>query len=227
MAGPAKMLVSSIGTVHTASDMAMNAAKRRGKFPVTSNTPGIPLMINDKHLALGAMVFLGIHASASWADPGFMARARVISATPVYQTVSTPRQECWNESAAQPPRGGNTAGAVIGAITGGLLGATVGKGNGKVAAGAVGAATGAVVGDRWNNGGGPQEVQRCRTVEDTQQQMIGYDVAYQYQGRQFATRLPYAPGPWLLLRVNLQVAPPQPGMGPGPREEDDRGDDGE
>ena len=184
-------------------------------------------MINNKHFALGAIVLLGIHASVSWAGPGFIARARVISATPVYQTVSAPRQECWNETTAQAPSGGNTAGAVIGAITGGLLGATVGKGNGKVAAGAVGAATGAVVGDRWNNGGGPQEVQRCRTVEGTQQQMIGYDVTYQYQGRQFATRLPYAPGPWVLLRVNLEVAPHQPGMGPGAREEDDHGDDGE
>ena len=220
------MLVLNIGTDQTVSASATSVARQRGKFPVTVKILEV-IMINDKFLALGTLILLGLHASASWAGPDFMARARVISATPVYQTVSTPRQECWNETAAQPPGGGNTAGAVIGAITGGLLGATVGKGNGKVAAGAVGAATGAVVGDRWNNGGGPQEVQRCRTVEDAQQQMIGYDVTYQYQGRQFAARLPYAPGPWLLLRVNLEVAPRQPGMGPGPREEGGHGDDGE
>ena len=184
-------------------------------------------MTNDKYLSIGALVLLGLHASVSSADSGFITRARVISATPVYQAVSSPRQECWNETTAQPASGGNTAGAVIGAITGGLLGATVGKGNGKVAAGAVGAATGAVVGDRWNSGSSTQEVQRCRTVEDPQQQMIGYDVTYQYQGRQFATRLPYAPDPWLLLRVNPQVAPPQLGTEPGPREEDDHRDDAE
>lgn len=143
----------------------------------------------------------------------FLVRARVVSSTPVYESVNEPRKECWTESSGYETRSyrsNNTGGSVIGAIAGGLLGATVGKGNGRVAAAAVGAATGAVVGDRWNDGerrtSYPQQVERCRTTDNVRQVLNGYDVRYRFEGREFATRLPYDPGEWLSLKVSFAVA---------------------
>lgn len=155
------------------------------------------------------------------ADPGrydgdgFVTRARVLSSTPIYDTVNEPRRECWTETAGYETRsyrdGNDHGGAILGAIAGGLLGSTVGKGNGRVAAAAVGAATGAVVGDRWNGGGTryeetrPRQVERCRVQDNYRQVISGYDVRYRFQGRVYATQLPYNPGKWLTLNGNFSV----------------------
>lgn len=146
---------------------------------------------------------------------GFTARAKVLASTPVYDTINEPRRECWTETVGYDTRsvrdGSNTGGAVLGAIAGGLLGATAGKGNGKVAAAAVGAATGAVVGDRWNDRGGSyaheeRPVERCRVTDNYRRDIVGYDIVYRYNGRDYTTRLPHDPGKWLDLDVNLSVA---------------------
>jgi len=149
---------------------------------------------------------------------GFTARAQVLSSTPIYDTISEPRRECWTETSGYETRsyrdGNNTGSTVLGAIAGGLIGSTVGKGNGKVAAAAVGAATGAVVGSRWNNGStryesSPRQVERCRTNDDYRQVVSGYDVRYRFQGREYNTRLPNDPGKWLTLNVSFSVAEDQ------------------
>ena len=102
-----------------------------------------------------------------------------VSATE-YRTIDHPRQECWNEQAAQPGNGG-IGGAILGGITGGLLGNQVGRGNGQIAATAVGAATGAVVGDRISGNAGYGTVQRCRTVIDQERIAIEPVRRYYYQ----------------------------------------------
>lgn len=153
------------------------------------------------------------------AGPGngdrYTTRARVLASVPVYETINEPRRECWTETVGYETRSyrdGNSAGsAILGAIAGGLLGSTVGKGDGRVAAAAVGAATGAVVGDRWSKSGTryesvPQQVERCRVQDDYRQVVTGYDVRYRFEGREYTTRLPYDPGPWLTLNVNFSVA---------------------
>lgn len=149
---------------------------------------------------------------------GFTTRAKVLASTPVYDTINEPSRECWTETVGQETRsyreGSNTGGAILGAIAGGLIGSTVGKGDGKVAAAAVGAATGAVVGDRWKDGGTryesvPQQVERCRSHDNFRQVVSGYDVRYRFQGREYSTRLPYDPGPWLTLNVSFSVAQDQ------------------
>lgn len=149
---------------------------------------------------------------------GFIARAQVLSSTPVFDTINEPRRECWTETVGHESRsyrdGNNTGSTVLGAIAGGLIGSTVGKGNGKVAAAAVGAATGAVVGSRWNNGGSryessPRQVERCRTTDNYRQVVSGYDVRYRFQGREYNTRLPNDPGKWLTLNVSFSVAEDQ------------------
>lgn len=146
---------------------------------------------------------------------GFVTRARVISSTPIYDTVNEPRRECWTETVGHETRSyrdsNGNGGAILGAIAGGLLGSTVGKGGGRVAAAAVGAATGAVVGDRWNDGGvryesHPRQVERCRVEDNYRQVLNGYDVRYRFQGRDYSTHLPYDPGKWLTLNGNFSVA---------------------
>ena len=160
-------------------------------------------------LLMGASAAQAAHPK----NDDLLVRARVISSHPIYESVNTPRKECWNESSSGETRGyrgNNTTGSIIGAVAGGLLGSTVGKGNGKVAAAAVGAATGAVVGGRWNSGerysSYPKQVERCHTTDNFRQVVNGYDVRYQFQGREYGTRLPYDPGEWLTLKVNFTVA---------------------
>jgi uncharacterized protein YcfJ len=142
-----------------------------------------------------------------------MVRARVISSAPVFQTVNEPKTECWSESVAYESRRRHegSGGAVVGAIAGGLLGSTVGKGNGRVAAAAIGAATGAVVGDRIDSRyeRAPRQVERCQTTDNLRRVVNGYDVRYRYQGREYATHLPYDPGKYLNLRVSFEVAEDQ------------------
>lgn len=151
---------------------------------------------------------------------GFTAQARVISSTPIYDSINEPRRECWTETVGYETRSyrgdNNTGGAILGAIAGGLIGSTVGKGDGKVAAAAVGAATGAVVGDRWNDGdrryeSRPRQVERCQVRDNYRQVITGYDVRYRFQDREYTTRLPYDPGRWLTLNVSFSVADDQRG----------------
>lgn len=169
----------------------------------------------------GLAAMLALAAGTALADHGhrFSERAKVLSSTPVYERVSEPRRECWTEYEGRETyrSGNNTGGAILGAVVGGLVGSTVGKGDGKVAAAAVGAATGAVIGDRWNDRGGyryeERPVERCRVSESHRQEIVGYDVVYRYNGRDYATRLPYDPGRWIDLEVSIAVA----GAGRGDR----------
>lgn len=156
-----------------------------------------------------------VHAGPRGDGDGFVVQARVLSSTPIYDTINEPRRECWTETVGYERTsvrdGSNTGGAILGAIAGGLLGSTVGKGNGKVAAAAVGAATGAVVGDRWKDGdrryeSRPRQVERCQVHDNYRQVVSGYDVRYRYEGREYSTRLPYDPGKWLALNVSFTVA---------------------
>jgi uncharacterized protein YcfJ len=138
--------------------------------------------------------------------------SRVVERT---EQVNQPQQECRNEvvqvQTQNQERG--IGGALIGGVAGGLLGHTVGKGNGNTAATAVGAVVGALVGDRMQNDNGnaaqtsEQVVQRCRMVDRFVTRVAGYEVTYEYQGREYTTLLPRNPG----VRLNLQVKlSPQP-----------------
>lgn len=166
-------------------------------------------------LAAALLAASGVAAAGHGHGDGFVARAKVLASVPVYETVNEPRQECWTETVGYETRRapGNTGGAILGGIAGGLLGSTVGSGDGKVVAAAVGAATGAVIGDRWNGGARttsvPQQVERCRSVDNFRQVVSGYDVRYRFQGREYTARLPYDPGPWLNLNVSFSVAEDQ------------------
>lgn len=141
-----------------------------------------------------------------------LVRAKVVSATPIYETVNEPRTQCWTETVGYEtrtyPSANNTGGAVVGAIAGGLLGSAFGKGSGKVASAAVGAATGAVIGDRWYDGrtvSGPRQIERCETTDNFRQIVTGYDVRYRFHGEEYVTRMPYDPGSFVSLQVSFAV----------------------
>jgi uncharacterized protein YcfJ len=131
----------------------------------------------------------------------------VVSAVPVVQQVLVPRQVCSHQQVVQPqPSGG---GALVGAVVGGLLGNTIGHGFGRAAATGVGMVAGAAVGNSIEGGGhGPQAVQHCTTQNTYENRTVGYNVTYEYAGRQHSVQLPYDPGP----TVRLQVTP----VGSGP-----------
>jgi len=127
---------------------------------------------------------------------------RVISSTPAVQQVAVPRQVCTTQTVMQqqPSSGG---GAVVGAIVGGLLGNTIGGGMGRAAATGVGVVAGAAIGDQVANGQRQQAMQQCSTQTTYENRTVGYNVVYEYAGKQFTTQMPYDPGP----TVRLQVSP--------------------
>ncbi len=176
--------------------------------------------------------------------------AQVVSATPIMDRVSAPRQECFMEQVptySEPARvveapryapsstastGTTGAGAVLGAIIGGVVGHQFGNSSGGRDRGTV---AGAVVGGLIGNGiessnsasatsptyaqgvqpaynsapvqTGTRSVERCRTVNDSREQISGYNVTYRYGNQQYSTRLPYDPGQ--TMRVRVQVTPEQ------------------
>jgi len=129
--------------------------------------------------------------------------AKVLSATPVVQQVSVPRQVCsTQEVLVQQPKSG--AGAVVGAIVGGALGSAAGgHGAGRAAATVIGAVGGSVVGDRIE--GSPdaelRSVQNCTTQNIYENRTVAYNVVYEYAGKQYTAQMPHDPGPTLALQI--------------------------
>ena len=132
-------------------------------------------------------------------------QGRVLSATPVVQQVGVPQQVCGNETVYSGNRTSG-AGAVIGALVGGAAGNGIGKGHGRTAATALGVLGGAVIGNQIEGNGQPQyqNVQRCNTETYYENRTVGYDVVYEYAGRQYTTRTQTDPGRW--IAVNVQPA---------------------
>jgi uncharacterized protein YcfJ len=102
-----------------------------------------------------------IAASAASAEAfDFTDEAQVVAATPIYETINQPTQDCWNDAGAPvtttrtyiDPPGRSYGGAAIGGVAGGVLGNQMGSGNGRIATTAAGAAVGAIAGDQIDNG---------------------------------------------------------------------------
>ncbi|AMX02167.1 glycine zipper 2TM domain-containing protein [Microbulbifer thermotolerans] len=182
-----------------------------------------------KQLLVAALVagLVGFSACASAGDSGYYPHdgydyARVVSATPVYTDVQvqTPRTQCWDEQVAyrQPA---SPAGAVIGGLIGAAVGNKLGKnrhrGHGyrhrhdRGASTVAGAAVGALVGHQISSANAPTHYvteQRCQVVEEvtTRRELIGYDVRYRYNGREYLTRTDRHPGDRIRVRVDVTPA---------------------
>jgi uncharacterized protein YcfJ len=131
---------------------------------------------------------------------------KVISSIQVIQQVSVPRQVCTQEQVAvQANKSG--AGAAMGAIAGGVLGNQVGGGSGKAAATALGIFGGAIFGDKIEGAPAPQTqtVQNCTTQTILENRVSGYNVTYEFNGKQYNVQLPRDPGP--TIKLNVSPAP--------------------
>jgi uncharacterized protein YcfJ len=153
-------------------------------------------MTMNKLLTLSALMLAAGSSMAQ--DVG-----RVISSTPVVQQVGVPRQVCSTEQVTvQSQKSG--AGAVMGAIAGGAVGNQIGRGGGNAAATVLGLVGGAILGDKIE--GSPpdqvQNVQRCTTQTVYENRTVGYNVAYEFGGKQYTVQLPQDPGPTIALQVS-------------------------
>ncbi len=131
-------------------------------------------------------------------------QGRVLSSQAVIQQVAMPRQVCNNQQVAvQGQKSG--AGGMMGAIAGGAIGNNVGAGSGRALATMIGVIGGAMTGDRIE--GAPpaqmQTVQNCNTQTFYENRTSGYNVVYEYNGKQYNVQMPNDPGQF----VQLQVTP--------------------
>lgn len=129
-------------------------------------------------------------------------QGRVISSTPIIQQFGIPQQVCSTETVYNGQRK-TGAGAVLGAIAGGAAGNAIGGGSGRAAATAIGVIGGALLGNEVEGPGTPRydNVQHCVTETRYENRTVGYDVIYEYAGRQYSTRTTSDPGAWIALTV--------------------------
>lgn len=168
-------------------------------------------------ICLATLLAAGVQAQT------FNDTARVRTVNPQYENVSVPRNECTNQWMTDPQPAAssrNYGGLAIGGVAGAVLGHQIGGGRGRDAATAVGAIVGALTGEQLANqngwGGGYQQasplqqrqVQSCRTVNEMQSRLTGYQVEYEYRGQLYSTVTRENPGRTLAVRVS--VAPVEP-----------------
>ncbi len=125
----------------------------------------------------------------------------VISATPVVQQVTVPKQICTTTTVQNvQPNGG---GAVIGAVLGGVLGNQIGRGHsqdGRAVATVIGALGGGLVGNQIEANSYP--TQSCHTKNVVENRTVAQNVLYEYAGQRYTVQMP-AEG---TFRVGAQIA---------------------
>jgi uncharacterized protein YcfJ len=139
--------------------------------------------------------------------------AKVVSATPIHQTVNHPRQQCHEETVTHHKPVKDThqiAGTAIGAVLGGVLGHQVGGGNGKKLATVAGAVAGGYAGkkvqeNRQENSTYTTQEQRCQTVNDKSTRIVGYTVKYELNGTVHTTRMDHDPGDRVEIKQSSTV----------------------
>jgi len=179
-----------------------------------------------RYIALAGAAFALVAAGAADAR-GNTGRAdfdyaRVVEVRPIIETLHQPVswEECWSEPVnyREPSRyrGGSRdrAPAVLGGIIGAALGNQFGSGRGRDAATVAGAALGYSLArdsqrHKGRYSGGHEYTRyedRCRVLTEHRREdtVVGYDVAYRYNGRVHWTRTDYHPGDRIQVRVDVQ-----------------------
>lgn len=151
---------------------------------------------------LGAgLVTGGAATMATNVKPGLQ-YADVLGYQEVKEVERTPRQECHDvvvteQAPTSDPQ--RIAGTAIGAVLGGVIGSQIGGGNGKKLATVAGAAAGGyagrqVQGTMQANNTVESVEQRCTTVYDETESVVGYDVHYTLDGEPGTVRMDNMPG---------------------------------
>ena len=147
----------------------------------------------------------------------------VISRTPLFQQVAVPSPNCTNTPVTlQSPKSG--AGAMMGAIAGAAVGSQIGGGQGQALATMAGLVGGALLGDSIEKPAPSATYNQttCTTTSAYENRLIGYQVVYEYAGKQYTVQLPQDPGATIALQVspvsvaNAPVAPATMIMNPPP-----------
>lgn len=154
-----------------------------------------------KALVFSTLAAAAVSAMAQTSAPS-REMGRVLSTTPVVQQVPVSQQVCGSQQIVSqaPPSG---VGTVLGGLAGGLVGNAVGGGGGRAAATALGIVGGAMLGNSAE-GPGPtyvQNVPTCSTQTSYENRTVGYDVTYEYAGRQYNTRMASDPGQYVPVQV--------------------------
>src|SRR5208282_5962993 len=174
-----------------------------------------------KGLVIGGIAFVvsagAVTGYKAMTKPQF---ADVVAVKEVTEPIVTPREECQDVQVQKqaPVKDSNRiAGTVIGGVAGGLLGSTIGGGTGRTVATVAGAAGGAYAGNKVQKNMQQKNVvttteHRCKTVNDTTQQLVGYDVTYRLDGKEGVVRTSYKPGATLPLKDGqVDATPPAAG----------------
>jgi uncharacterized protein YcfJ len=170
---------------------------------------------------LGALVIGSTVISFGLAFATSYEEAHVLSADPVYRTVSSsvPVERCHEQEVVyhEPQQPGSATPTILGAVIGGAIGNAVGhhKEN-KLVGTAVGAVLGGSIGTdigrrvRANQASvtrtGTEQV--CQSVNEVreQEELAGYDVEYSWGGQVFRTQTQNHPGQTLRVRVDVSPA---------------------
>ena len=165
-------------------------------------------------IGIGVAAALGVAAVASMnvfnRGPQY---AQVVSATPIKESIKTPRQECRNVPMPhrRPVQDENRLpGSVLGAVAGGVIGHQFGGGRGRDVATVVGALGGGYAGNQVQGEMQARDTyttteQRCKTVYDKSEKMLGYDVTYKIGDQQGKIRMDKDPGTQIPLDDNGQL----------------------
>jgi uncharacterized protein YcfJ len=171
-----------------------------------------------KGIVLGGIAMVVVSAGAVtgykvMTKPKF---ADVVSVKEVTETIVTPREECQDvqvhhQAPTNDPN--RVTGTVVGGVAGGLLGSAIGSGTGRTVATIAGAAGGAYVGNQVQKNQQQKNVvtsteHRCKTVNDTSQKLVGYDVTYRLEGKEGVVRTSFQPGPTLPVKDGQVVTTP-------------------
>jgi uncharacterized protein YcfJ len=173
-----------------------------------------------KGMVLGAAAITAVGGIASYqiihSQPAF---AEVLKVEPAFQAVKTPREVCKDEVVTlnAPVRDRDRiAGTVIGAVVGGLLGNQIGAGDGRTLATVGGAVGGGYAGNRMQKNIRDSDVHtthqaRCKTVYDSQEKIMGFNVTYRLGGQIGVVRMDYDPGDRIPVKDGKLLVLPRPG----------------
>lgn len=154
----------------------------------------------------------------------FYAEGRVISATPIYETFWYYRsrgqsrhnneERCYIRDVEVRHNNGNagTAGVLIGGTIGAHVGANAGHDAESTVIGAIaGGVIGGILGSEIDRDRGTVHYRVERECERNyrderyeQRELIGYDVRYRYNGREFTLQTQQHPGRYVQLKVEVQ-----------------------
>ena len=162
-------------------------------------------------MKIATMFLLSSLAPMALASSVAFEEAVVLSAVPVFEQVSiqTPSQACWIERVAVRRNRDHGVGLVVGGVVGGAIGHAVGhKKRNKQVGAVLGSVLGATVGNAMakNRHGEPryQDREVCETHHTAriEERLLGYDVAYEYNGQVYNVRMGSDPGAQVRLRVS-------------------------